>query len=74
MKTGLPVAHFHTFDTFALYEDADDPIEDEYHLIFAWSGCVYAKKLLRDLFSKSMSTIGQFLSQPHPNRVATSLT
>ncbi len=47
-------------------EDADDPIEDEHHVIFACSGYVNAKQLFPDLFSQATSTVGHFLSQPDP--------
>ncbi len=53
--------------------DADDPIEDEHHVIFACSGYVYARQLFPDLFSET-PTVGHFLSQPNPNRVAKFLT
>ena len=71
LNPGLPAAQFDSFDSD---EDADDPIEDEHHVIFACSGYVYARQLFQDLFSGSTSTVGQFLSQPNPNRVAKFLT
>ena len=71
LNLGLPAAQFDSFDSD---EDADDPIEDEHHVIFACSGYVYARQLFQDLFSGSTSTVGQFLSQPNPNRVAKFLT
>ncbi len=37
------------------------------HVTFACSGYVYARQVFQDLFSKSISTVGQVLSQPHPN-------
>ncbi len=64
---GLSAAQLDSFDSD---EDADDPIEDEHHVIFACSGYVYARQLFQDLVSDSASTIGQFLSQPNPNRLA----
>ncbi len=42
----------HCFNGFDSDEDADDPIEDEHHVIFACSGCVYARQLFPDLFSE----------------------
>ncbi len=35
LNPGLPAAQFDSFDSD---EDADDPIEDEHHVIFACSG------------------------------------
>ncbi len=70
----LPAAQFDSFDSA---EDADDPIEDEHHVIFACSGYVYARQLRQlfpDLFSETTSTVGHFLSQPNPSRVAKFLT
>ncbi len=75
LNPGLPAAQFDSFDSD---EDADDPIEDEHHVIFACSGYVaiyvYARQLFPDLFSETTSTVGHFLSQPNPNRVAKFLT
>ncbi len=48
--------------------------EHEHLVIFACSGYVYARQLFLDLFSELSSTVGQFLSQPNPNRVAKFLT
>ena len=72
LNPGLPAAQFDSFDSD---EDADidEPIEDEHHVIFACSGYVYARQLFPDLFSKTTS-VGHFLSQPNPNRVAKFLT
>ncbi len=50
---GLPAAQFDSFDSD---EDADDPIEDEHHVIFACSGYVYARQLFPDLYSKTTSS------------------
>ncbi len=50
---GLPAAPFDSFDSG---EDADDPIEDEHHVLFACSGYVSARQLFQDLFSQSIST------------------
>ncbi len=58
------------FDSFDSDEDADDAIGDEHH---GKAGYVYARQLFHDLFNKSTSTVGQFLSQPNPNRVAKGL-
>ncbi len=55
-------------------EGADDPLEDEHHVNFACSGYVYAGQLFPDLFSQTTSTVGHFLSQPNPSRVAKFLT
>ncbi len=71
LNPGLPAAQFVSFDSD---EDADDPIEDEPHVIFACSGYVYARQLFQDLCSESISTVGQFLSQPNPSRVTSFLT
>ncbi len=71
LNPGLPAAQFDSFDSD---EDADDPIEDEHHVIFACSGYVYARQLFPDLFSETTSTVGHFLSQPNPNRIAKFLT
>ncbi len=71
LNPGFPAAQFDSFDAD---EDADDPIEDEHHVVFACSGYVYARQLFQDLFSESISTDGQFLSQPNPNRGAKFLT
>ncbi len=71
LNPGLPAAQFDSFDSD---EDADDPIEDEHHVIFACSGYVYARQLFPDLFSETTSTVGHFLGQPNPNRVAKFLT
>ena len=71
LNPGLPAAQFDSFDSD---EDADDPIEDEHHVIFACSGYMYARQLFPDLFSETTSTVGHFLSQPNPNRVAKFLT
>ncbi len=71
LNPGLPAAQSDSFDS---YEDADDPIEDEHHVIFACSGYVYDRQLLQDLLSESISNVGQFLSQPNPNPVAQFLT
>ncbi len=43
------------FDSFDSDEDADDPIEDEHHVIFACSGYVYVRQLFQDLFGESTS-------------------
>ncbi len=71
MNPGLPAAQFDSFDSD---EDADDPIEDEHLIIIACSGYVDARQLFHDLFGESTSIVGQFLSQPNPNRVAKYLT
>ncbi len=46
----------------------------KHHVNFACSGYVYARQLFPDLFSETTSTVGHFLSQPNPNRVAKCLT
>ncbi len=51
-------------------EDGDDPIEDQHRVICACSGYVYARQLFQDLFRKSISAVGQFLSPPNLNHVA----
>ena len=72
VNPGLDAAQFDSFDSD---DEADDPIEDEHHAIFACSGYVYARQLLfQDLFSESISTLGQFLCQPTCNRIAKFLT
>ena len=71
LNTGLPAAQLDTFDSD---EDTDTPIEDEHHVIFACSGYIHARQLFQDLFSESISTVGQFLSHPNPNRVVRFLT
>ena len=63
-----------SIDSFDLDEDGADPIEDQHHLIFACSGYVNATQLFQDLFSKSSSAVGQFLSQPNLIHVAKFLT
>ncbi len=60
LHPGLPAAQFDTFDSD---EDSDDPIEDEHQVIIACSGYVYARQLFQHLFSESITTVGQFLSQ-----------
>ncbi len=62
LNPGLPAAQLDSFDSD---EDADDPFEDEHHVIFACSGHVYARQLFPDLFSETNSTVGHFLSQPN---------
>ena len=71
VNPGLDAAQFDSFDSD---DEATDPIEDEHHAIFACSGYVYAGQLFQDLFGESISTVGQFLSQPNCNRVAKFLT
>ncbi len=71
LNPGLPADQFDSFDSD---EDAEDPIENENHVIFACSGYAYARQLFQDLFSETISSVGQFLSQPNPNRVAKFLT
>ena len=71
VNPGLDAVQFDSFDSD---DEAADPIEDEYHAIFACSGYVYGRQLLQDLFSESISTVGQFLCQPNCNRVAEFLT
>ncbi len=71
VNPGIPTAQFDSFDSD---EDAPDPIEDEHHVIFSCSGYVCARQRFQDLFSESISTVGQFLGQPNCNRVAKFLT
>ena len=49
LNPGLPAAQFDSFDSD---EDADDPIEDDHHVVFACSGYVYARQLFQGLFSE----------------------
>ncbi len=35
--------------------------------IMACCGCVHARALVQAMFGKSISAVGQFLSQPNPN-------
>ena len=71
VNPGLSAAQFDSFDSD---EDGPEPIEDEHHVIFDCSGYAYARQLFPDLFNQSISTVGQFLSQPNCNRVAKFLT
>ncbi len=52
-------------------EDADDPIENEHHVVSACAGYVHARQLFQDFFKGPISTVGHFLSQPNPNHVYT---
>ncbi len=67
INPGLPAAQFDTFDSD---EHADDPIEDEHHATFASTGYAYARQLFQNLFSKPISTVGQFLCQSNPDHAA----
>ncbi len=71
LNPGLTAAHVDSFDSD---EGTDDPIEFEQHVISACSGYVYARQLFQDLFRESISTVGQLLTQPNPNRAAKFLT
>ncbi len=39
-------------------------------VFFACSGYVYARQFFQDLFTESISTVGQFMSQPNLDSVA----
>ena len=71
VNPGLDAAQFDSFDSD---DGAADPIEDEHHAICACSGYGYARQLFQDLFSESISSVDQFLSQPNCNCVAKFLT
>ena len=66
VNPGIPAAQFDNIDSD---EDAPDCIEDEHHVIFSCSGYVCARQSLQDLFSESISTVRQFLSQPQIDQV-----
>ncbi len=57
LNPGLPAALFDGLDSDG---DADDPIEEQHHVISAYSGYVYTRQKFQDLFSELMSTVGQF--------------
>ena len=67
---GLSAELWDAFDS----DDSDGPIEDEQHAIFDCPGYMYAREQFQDLFQSHITTVSQFLNQPHGNRLARFLT